>query len=187
MEWIAENRMVALIAACEVGFWVVLGAGLLARYVLKWRRTSVVLLLCTPVLDVVLLVAAAVDIGGGGEAGLQHALGTIYLGFSVVFGPGLIRWADARVAHRFAGGPPPRKVPKSGPVRLAHEWREWGKCVAACAIAAAAILFLSYVVGTPDRTEALWRDCLPRLELLIGAWFVLGPLWKLLDRRKVSA
>jgi hypothetical protein len=30
-----------------------------------------------------------------------------YLGFSVVFGPSVIRWADARFAHRFAGGPPP--------------------------------------------------------------------------------
>lgn len=91
----------ALIAFCEIGFWVLLRAGLVARYVFKLRRTSNVLLVGTPVLDVVLLVAAVIDLRGGGEAGLAHGLGATYLGFSVAFGHSLIRWADVR----FAGDP----------------------------------------------------------------------------------
>ncbi|GAA4416198.1 hypothetical protein ACFQV2_30840 [Actinokineospora soli] len=186
MEWIAENPMVALIVACEVGFWVLAAAGLVARYALRWRRTGMALLVATPVVDVVLLVATAVDLRGGGEAGLPHALAALYLGFSVVFGHGLIRWADVRVAHRFAGGPPPRRLPKSGPERLAHEWREWVKCLAACAITGGAVLFLSYVVGTPEQTRAL-LDVLPRLGWIAGLWFVFGPLWNLFDKEKVRA
>ena len=54
-----------LIGACEVGFWVLLGAGLAARYLLRARRLSTVLLLLVPVLDVVLVTASLVDVAGG--------------------------------------------------------------------------------------------------------------------------
>ncbi|MGX7824701.1 hypothetical protein ACTG9Q_06385 [Actinokineospora sp. 24-640] len=179
--------MVALIAACEIGFWVLLAAGLAARYLLKWRRVGVVLLVGTPVLDAVLLVATVVDLRRGGEAGMAHGLGAAYLGFSVAFGHSVIRWADQRVAHRFAGGPPPWRPPRHGPGRLAHEWREWGRCVLACGIAAAVILLLSFVVATPAQTEALWAGWLPRLGWVSGLWFVFGPLWKTVDRQGARA
>ncbi|CAM5694132.1 Integral membrane protein OS=Streptomyces glaucescens OX=1907 GN=SGLAU_23085 PE=4 SV=1 [Streptomyces glaucescens] len=38
-----------------------LALGLAVRYLLKWRRTSNVLLLCEPVLELVLFVATAVS------------------------------------------------------------------------------------------------------------------------------
>ena len=106
--------MAALIVACEVGFWLMLGAGLVARYPLSMRRTSTVLLVGTPMLDVVLLVATVFDLRGGAAATVVHGLGAAYLGFSVAFGHGIIRWADQRFAHRLgrasgsrgrAGGP----------------------------------------------------------------------------------
>ncbi|WP_324187502.1 hypothetical protein [Actinokineospora iranica] len=176
--------MVALIAACEVGFWVLLGAGLLARYLLRWRRTSVALLVATPALDVVLLTAAVIDIGNGGHATTAHALGAAYLGFSVAFGHSIIRWADQRAAHRFAGGPPPQRPPKRGPERQRHEWREWAKCLVACSIGVAVLALLSFVVGTPDRTEVLWSSWIPRLATITAIWFAVGPLWTLFDPKK---
>ncbi|MGW5051952.1 hypothetical protein [Actinokineospora sp. NPDC004072] len=182
-----ENPLVTLIGACEVGFWVLLGAGLVARYALRWRRVGAALLIGSPVLDVVLLVATVIDLRRGGEAGTAHALGATYLGFTVTFGHSVVRWADVRVAHRFAGGPPPVKLPKAGPVRVAHEWREWGKCVLACGIAAVLILFLSFVVGTPEQTELLWRDWLPNLGYLTGLWFLFGPVWSLTAREGARA
>lgn len=179
--------MVALIIACEVAFWVVAAAGLIARYGLGWKRTGMALLVATPVIDVVLLVATAIDLSGGGEARLPHALAALYLGFSVVFGHSVIRWADARVAHRFAGGPPPRKVPKRGPERIQHEWQEWVKCLAACAITGGVALFLSHVVGTPEQTVVLWDGLVPRLGWIAGLWFVFGPLWSMFDRQEAKA
>ncbi|HEX2130288.1 MAG TPA: hypothetical protein VHH15_01915 [Actinophytocola sp.] len=183
-ETLSENPLAAAIAACELGFWVLLAGGLVARYLLRLRRTSTVLLVSTPLLDVALLAITVVDLGRGGEATDVHGLGAVYLGFSVAFGHSVIRWADQRFAHRFAGGPPPVKPPKRGPARLAHEWREWGKCVLACGIACAVMALLSFVVGTPERTEALWQapaGWMPRLGGLVGIWFVAGPLWTLLS------
>ena len=59
--------IVALIIACEVGFWVLLALALAVRYLLRWRRTSVVLLLCEPVLELVLFVVTAIDLKNGAE------------------------------------------------------------------------------------------------------------------------
>ncbi|MEU7818375.1 hypothetical protein [Pseudonocardia sp. NPDC049154] len=64
-EWIGENPLVLVIGACEVGFWVLLGLGLAARYLLRVRRLSTVLLLGVPVLDVVLVGATLLDVAGG--------------------------------------------------------------------------------------------------------------------------
>ncbi|QFU88128.1 hypothetical protein [Amycolatopsis sp. YIM 10] len=182
LDFIRDNPMAAVVAAGEIGFWVFIAAGLVARYLLRLRRTSVVLLAMTPVVDVVVLVATMIDLSGGGQATWTHGLAAVYLGFSVVFGPSMIRWADVRFAHRFAGGPPP--VKRGGEERLRHEWREWGKCVLACAIAAVVLAVLVLVVGTPARTTALWSGggaWLPRLGWITGIWLVLGPLWQLVS------
>lgn len=178
------NPLAAAIAICELAFWVMLAAGLVARYLLRLRRTSAVLLVSTPLLDVALLVIAVVDLRRGGEASGVHGLGAAYLGFSVAFGHQVIAWADRWFAYRFAGGPRPVKPPKHGPERLRRDWREWVRCVLACGIAAAVLVLLSFVVGTPERTEALWSGAdgwLARLGLITGIWFMAGPLWTLLS------
>jgi len=59
--------IIVLIVTCEVGFWVLPAAGLAVRYLLKWRRTSLALLLCEPLLEVVLFVVTAIDLRNGAE------------------------------------------------------------------------------------------------------------------------
>lgn len=164
--------MFLLIVACEVAFWVVLVGALAVRYLLRWRRTSTALLVCVPVVDVVLLVATVFDLAGGGSAESVHGLAAIYLGVSVAFGHSMVRWADQRFAHRFAGGPPPWRKPKSGPARVRYEWREWGKFMLAYAIACGVMLLLVFVVSSPDRTTVLWRDTIPVLSAVAGIWLV---------------
>jgi hypothetical protein len=126
-DFLSENPLVLLVGACEVGFWVLLTAGLAARYLLRARRLSTVLLLLVPVLDVALVSASLVDVAAGSPPGLTHGLAAVYLGGTVAFGHSMIRWADARFAHRFAGGPPPPRPPRYGAAKVAYEWREWGK------------------------------------------------------------
>lgn len=182
-----DNPLLGLIALCEIGFWVLLAAGLIARYPLRLRRTGAALLVATPVVDLILLVAAVLDIRRGGEAGVAHGLGAAYLGFSVAFGHSVIRWADQWFAYRFADGPRPVKPPKRGPIRLRHELREWGKCVVACGIGVAVLALLSFVVGSPERTTALWSGWdawIPKLGGVAAIWFVAGPLWTLFDREE---
>lgn len=179
VDFIADNRMAAVIAAGEIGFWVFILGGLAARYLLRRRRLGMVLLAATPVIDIGVLVATMIDLSGGGKATAVHGLAAVYLGFSVAFGPRMIRWADAKFAHRFAGGPPPPRPPRHGPAKIRHEWREFGRCVLGAGIAAAVLLVLIFVVGTPAQTTALWEATgwLPRLGLITAIWFATGPLW----------
>lgn len=95
--------MVYAIIACEIGFWVLIALGLLARYPLGMPRVGLVLLALTPVVDVALLVFTVLDPRSGGQPGLAHGLATLYLGFSVVFGKRSIAWADRAYRRRVRG------------------------------------------------------------------------------------
>lgn len=57
--------IVTLIVLCEVGFWVLLAAGLGLRYLAKMPRTGAAVLLCEPLLEVVLLVVTVLDLRAG--------------------------------------------------------------------------------------------------------------------------
>ncbi|NYI06436.1 hypothetical protein [Allostreptomyces psammosilenae] len=147
--------VVAVIVFCEVAFWVMLGLGLVTRYLLRWPRVSTALLVSVPLLDVLLLSVTVIDLRSGATAGIRHGLAAIYLGFTVAFGHSMMRWADQRFAHRFAGGPPPWRPPKRGMARVRYEWKGFGQSVVACGIAAAVLVLLIWLVGDPSRTEAL--------------------------------
>jgi hypothetical protein len=116
--------IVALIIACEVGFWVLLALGLAVRYLLKWRRTSNVLLLCEPVLELVLFVATAVDLKNGAEPGWEHGVAALYIGYTVAFGHYTIRWLDG---HAEAPALRPRPRPARGEAVAAHGVRRRGR------------------------------------------------------------
>ncbi|WP_017624338.1 hypothetical protein [Nocardiopsis chromatogenes] len=147
--------IVAFILVCEAMFWVLLLGGLGARYLLRNRGLSTVLLLLVPVLDVVLLAAISLHLASGADAEAGHGLGALYLGFTVAWGHPLIRWADARFAHRFAGGPPPPKPPKAGAAGVRHEAVAWLRTTAGCAIGAAVLAGLIWLAGDPERTQVL--------------------------------
>ncbi|GAA3338198.1 hypothetical protein GCM10020358_17400 [Amorphoplanes nipponensis] len=154
--------MVALIVACEIGFWVLLGAALVARYPLRARALSTALLLAVPLVDVVLLAATVVDLRRGGTAGVTHGLSAVYLGISVAFGHQLVAGADQWFAHRFAGGPAPVRPPRTGRAHAARERRQWLRHALAYALAAAVLAVLTLAVGDPGRTAALWS--------VLGPW-----------------
>ncbi|WP_131742378.1 hypothetical protein [Actinomadura roseirufa] len=171
--------LLAVIAGCEIGFWVVLAAGLVARYPLRRRRTGAALLLCVPLVDVVLLVATVIDLRGGATAGFTHGLAAAYIGYSVAFGHSMVRWADERFAHRFAGGPPPARKPAHGRARARYEWREFGKAAAATALGCAVLLAMVAAVGDSGRTEALigWTVRLGTILAIWSLWPITYTLW----------
>lgn len=177
--------LIAVIIACEIGFWLLLGAGLVTRYVLRRRRLGAVLLLCVPLVDVVLLVATTVDLVRGATAEFGHGLAAVYLGFSVVFGHGMIRWADQRFAHRFSDGPTPTRPPRYGSARARYEWREFAKAALACGIACGLLLLAIAVVGDADRTAQL-EGWIGRLAVALAIW-ALWPVSHTLWRSKAPA
>ncbi|WP_149828739.1 hypothetical protein [Streptomyces tailanensis] len=147
--------IVALIIACEVGFWVLLALALAVRYLLKWRRTSVVLLLCEPVLELVLFVVTAIDLKNGAEPSWEHGVAAIYIGFTVAYGHYTIRWLDGHAAHRLGGGPPPPKPPKYGMARAGHEIRFWLRTVLAAAVACVLLEAAARYIGQDGNIESL--------------------------------
>ncbi|GAA5014587.1 hypothetical protein [Streptomyces siamensis] len=162
--------IVALVIACEVGFWVLLAAGLVARYLLGLRRTGAALLLCEPLLEVVLFVATAVDLRNGGEPGWEHGLAALYIGFTVGYGHFTVRWLDGHAAHRLAGGPRPPRPPRHGTARARYEGRLWLRTLTAAAVALALLQSAVWYVGDFGDTGPLrsWQWVALRIVVIHG-------------------
>ncbi|MEV0691529.1 hypothetical protein [Streptomyces sp. NPDC050388] len=159
--------IVALIAACEIGFWVLLAAGLAFRYPLKMPRTGLVLLLCEPLLEVVLLVATALDLKNGAAPGWAHGLAALYIGYTVGHGHRTVKWLDGHAAHRFGGAPKPAGPPRYGMARARYEAGVWLGTLAGAAVATVLLQLAIWYVGDASRVGSLesWRTT---------AWKVAG-------------
>lgn len=109
-----------------------------------------------PLVDLALLVATTLDLRGGATASWEHGLAAAYLGVSVAYGHRMVRWADARFAHRLAAAPAPVRPPRRGPGHAAHERRGWLRHLLAWAVGCGLLLAAIAFVGDPARTGALW-------------------------------
>ena len=179
---IRENPVAALVVACEIAFWVFLAAAVVARYALHRRRTSTVLLLCEPLLEVVLLVATVGDLLRGAEPTWTHGLAALYLGFTVGFGTLTVHKVDAWVAYRFAGGPAPEPRPREGAPARSYEWRLWGRVVVAWLVSCGVLGVLMLIATAPEQREVLagWAG---RATLVLLGWLVFGPVWSEVSTR----
>lgn len=169
--------ILAVIVACEVAFWVAILIGLIARYPLRRPRLGLVVLACVPLIDLVLLIATAVNLRSGATAGVEHGLAAIYIGFSVAYGHRLIAWADVRFAHRFAGGPQPERL--FGAAYTRHCWGDVVRTSIAAVIAGGLTAGLVWWVDDPNRTRALnenyrWLALVFVLDLL---WAISTAMW----------
>lgn len=143
------------IVACEIGFWLFVLAGLFFRYILKKRRLGAFLLFCTPVVDLALLIATAIDLRNGATADFFHGLAAVYIGVSIAFGKRMIRWADERFFHKFAGGPAPTPKPKFGAAHARYERQMWYRHLLAWVIGCALLAGMIGFVGDFDKTREL--------------------------------
>lgn len=172
--------MVYAIVACEIGFWVLIALGLLARYPLGMPRLGLVLLALTPAVDLALLVFTVIDLRSGGQPGLAHGLAALYLGFSVVFGKRAIAWADRMYRRKVRGEDVAE--PDAGS-KLRKEWVNFGLAVVAAGIAAAVLELCVVIAGGGVEAQSL-RDWHSRLGVILAVWFVTGPLWVMLSPRE---
>ncbi|MEU5535579.1 hypothetical protein [Streptomyces sp. NPDC020362] len=175
--------IVGLIIACEVAFWVLLAAGLAFRYAFRMPRLGLALLLCEPLLEVVLFTVTAIDLKNGAEPDWRHGLAAVYIGFTVGLGHSTVKWADARVAHRFAGGPPPARAPKYGTARAVHEWKVAGRWILAAVVAMALLQGAVWYVGGDGDTGSL-RTWQQRMLWLIGINVVVAVSYTLFPKRE---
>ncbi|WNF29618.1 hypothetical protein RI138_23885 [Streptomyces sp. C11-1] len=169
-----------LVVACEVAFWVLLAAGLALRYVARKPRLGAAVLLCEPLLEVLLLVVTAIDLKNGAEPDWKHGLAAVYIGFTVGLGHHTIKWVDARVAHRWFGGPPPVKPPKYGTARAVHEWRAAARWILAATVALGLLQAAVWYVGSGGETSSLrmWQQKMGwviGINLIIAGSYTLFP------------
>ncbi|MFE9920981.1 hypothetical protein ACFYQA_05205 [Streptomyces sp. NPDC005774] len=171
--------IVALIAACEIGFWVLLAAGLAFRYLLRMPRTGLALLLCEPLLEVVLLVATALDLKNGAEPSWAHGLAALYIGYTVGHGHRTVKWLDGHAAHRLGGAPKPAGPPRYGMARARHETRVWLGTLAGAAVATVLLQLAIWYVGDASRVGSLesWRFIAWRAAGIHGLIALTYRLW----------
>jgi hypothetical protein len=164
--------ILTFIVACEIGFWVFIGLGVLTRYVFRARRLGGFFLALSPMVDVALLVAVTIDLVRGGTATSYHALAAVYIGISVMWGHRMVRWADVRAAHRWGSGPAPLK--KYGAAYAAECWKGVPRTGGGAVIAYGILWAMRWIVGVPSRTEAL-----AQFTGTLGMIVVLDALWAL--------
>ena len=164
--------MLWAIIAAEVAFWVVIVLGLVVRYVLRLPTFGAILLALTPIIDLALLVLLVIDLRDGATAHWSHGLGAIYLGFSIVYGPRMVRWADARFIAFRDKKPVARKPSLYGSDKVKREWRETLVWWLACSISIAILGGCIAIAGGFDRAGELvaWAG---RLLIVAGAATVI--------------
>lgn len=170
-ETLRSPALIAIVAG-EILFWVLVAAGLAARYLLRRPRLGAALLAGTVLVDLAILTTAVLDLRAGGTPGTAHGLAALYVGVSLAFGPVIIRWADVRAAHRWDGGPAPVPLPRSGAARARHEWDRFLRWLVAAAISSA-LLGMVLLVGGPSASAL--TSWFPRLGLITVIWCLTGP------------
>lgn len=173
------NFVAWMIVACEIAFWVVIGCGLVARYVLKRSKLGFFLFALTPVIDLLLVVITGLDLYHGATATKAHALAAVYIGVSIAFGSSMIKWADERFQYYVTrqGAKPIRRF---GLEHAKHYLKSWVRHLLAYLIGAALLAGLIYLIQDPARTEALdailrvWTAVLG-IDLLIAITYFIWP------------
>ena len=100
--------LLTLVIGSEVGFFVLLLAGLVVRYLMKMPRTGAVLLALSPLGYVVVLIAGAIDLARGGAADIAHVFGAIVIGIVAVSGRHHLHAMDGWVRRKLAKEPKPQ-------------------------------------------------------------------------------
>ncbi|MET0423805.1 MAG: 2TM domain-containing protein, partial [Actinoplanes sp.] len=116
----------------------------------------------------------------GGTGSAAHGLAAVYLGCSIVFGHSMMRWADQRFAHRFAGGPPPVRPPRFGRARAAYERRAWLQHLLAYVTSGVVLGVFTLLVGEADRAWPLWQPMrvwglVLLIDLVVSLSYTLAP------------
>lgn len=178
--------IVTLIIICEIGFWVLLAAGLSLRYLARMPRAGVAVLLCEPLLEVVLLVVTAIDLRNGADPDFRHGLAAVYIGFTIAYGHYLIRWADRHFAHRFAGGPRPVKPPRFGMARALHEWKLAARSVLGAGIAVGLLQAAIWYVDDAGQATSL-REWQGRMGVVVVISVIIAASYTIWPKRRPAA
>ncbi|SES98868.1 hypothetical protein SAMN05216389_10470 [Oceanobacillus limi] len=146
-----------LIIACEIGFWIFVLLGLVTRYIFKKKKLGGIFLICTPIVDIILLIATVVDLKNGAIASTVHGVAAIYIGVSIAFGHRMIKWADEQFSYRLANGVKPEKKKKYGKEYAKQERDGWFRHFLSWLVGGTILAGIILFIDNPDQTAALLR------------------------------
>jgi hypothetical protein len=170
----------AIIVISEIAFWSLLVGGLYVRYALDRPRLSALMLVVAASTDLVVLLAAGLDLAGGAAAQTSHVFAALAVAYSVVYARHLVGIADRFVLRRL-GRPvaePPRKPravrERAGWYRHARMWAvgvpllaafyllaDEGEALLAAAGIWTAILVIDFIVSFVPTLQSLHEGDAP--------------------------
>lgn len=171
--------MIFAIIACEVGFWILLGLGILARYPLGMPKLGMAFFYATPVVDLLLLAFVVIHLRGGAEPHFTHGLAALYIGFSVAFGHKSIAAVD-RAYRTKVLKQEMEPLAKSAP--YIEELKLLGRAVLA-AVTAVIVLEVAIFFANNSAAGDL-RSWYGRIGIALFIWAIVGPLWALFSKDK---
>ena len=168
-----------LIIACEITFWIVIGLGLVTRYIWNRKKLGLFFLALTPLIDLILLIATSIDLMNGATATWVHGLAAVYIAVSLVFGKSMIQWADSRFQYYvLKQGTKPEKL--YGLEYAQHYFKGWLKHALSFAIGSGLLLLVIFLIDDSPRTAALggiilkWAIVLG-IDLFISVTYFVAP------------
>lgn len=159
----------AMIVTAEVLFWVFLLGGLSVRYLLGWKKVSIVMLALTPVIDLVLIGLTYNDLSNDGKSRFMHGLSAFYVGYSIALGPSIIGEIDRKFAARFGGETSPEK---SDPTYREHV-STWKKVIVATVITLLLLAAGFFLVGFKGSFWIIYW--MVTSLFVVVAWWFIGP------------
>lgn len=171
-----------LIIACEIGFWIFVLAGLGARYILKNKKLGIFLLICTPIVDFILLIVTVVDLKNGAVATALHGIAAIYIAISIVFGHQMIKWADGHFSYRFGNGKKTDKL-KYGKVHARQKREGWYRHLLSLLIGGGILMSIILYINNYPQTEALVRTML-LWSLIVVIDFIISFSYTLFPKKQ---
>ncbi|QDZ42466.1 hypothetical protein [Corynebacterium sp. sy039] len=168
--------MIILIA--EILFWVFIALGMTARYLFRLPALSRFLLCMVPMVDVFLIIVVIRDLRLGAPVGLAHQLAGLYLGVSLVLGPGIIRWCDAKI-RSLSGGYSSDAGSKTFRQQMLAELKFLAKWSLAMGIAYLINQLLVFLAVNETQKEALAEAASMPLSSIIFV-VIFGPGWLIL-------
>lgn len=170
------------IIGCEIAFWVFVFAGLSVRYLLGMKRIGIGLLMATPVIDLLLLVATVMDLQRGATASMIHGIAAVYIGASIAYGHQMIAWADRYFLYWFKGGENPRSNMLYGREHASRERSGWFRHLLAWAIGSAFLLAMIWWIGDAERT-AVFNNLIRVWGMILGIDFLISFSYSLWPRK----
>lgn len=172
--------LLAAIITAEVLFWVFLLGGLLLRYLLGWKKVSIVLLVLTPVIDLILIALTYFDLSQGGRSHFVHGLSAFYVGYSLALGPTVIAEMDRKFAARFGG----EVLPEKSEPTYREQVATWKKVIIATAITLALLVIGFFLVGFEGSFWIIYW--MIAAVFVVIAWWFIGP-FRALRKEKAHA